>query len=213
MKDKSKKLFSGHKVDIVFDWRNKSNEEKKGAVSIRLYERGGKRKYINTGVSIFPREWSDELKMVYGRSDAPQLNAQIREVQNLCMQKIKEALEIDGQSESALENAVIKIDTGQTSFLDFIRAGIDNARKTGKLAEPTLIKHEGMLRELEAWGEMKKFADVSPVKINEFIDTIRCKTVGKLDEDGKVHPVRISEPAVYNYYKNLRKWINEAIGL
>ena len=52
-------------LTFVYDRKGKASKTKKGMVELRIYHEGV-RKYISTGVKLFPKEWSNGS--VVGRS-------------------------------------------------------------------------------------------------------------------------------------------------
>ena len=65
-------------------------------------------------------------------------------------------------------------------------------------------------RFLENYGKIRKWEDVTPAKVRLYLDFVRRKTTTKRDDEDKMD-VRIGQSTIYNYWKNLRTWVNAAI--
>lgn len=203
------------RVEVVYDFRNEATDEKPGTVHVRVYEVGGKRRYVSTGVRVLPVEWNDEYKMVVGRMDAAHLNTLIREQMDECVGKIKSAMAESARTGAAIrmpESERMKVDRRDAPFIDWLREQIDYHEQYKILKEATIDKHRVLLGELEEYGKIKKWGDVTPQNIRQFIDSIRLHEVGKLDAaTGEVEPTAVCQATVYTYFKNLRKWLRIAM--
>ena len=63
-------------VHVVYDFRHRAGKTKKGVVDVCVTY-CGKRKYISTGVKVFPSEWDRRDCAVRNRLDAEELNARV----------------------------------------------------------------------------------------------------------------------------------------
>lgn len=189
------------RVSVVYDFKKKASETKKGDVYVRVYHNHNKRVYISTGVQVYPSEWSDEFH-VYNREDAVQLNRVIDEQYKKACDMVREAVQANNDLP---ERDVMKIDRSDASFLDFMINEIENS----DLAKGTLKHHRTVYSSLCEFGKIRRYEHVTPSNVNQYIQWIKKRTIGKL-VDGEVEQVPISQVAVYDYFKVLRKYVRVA---
>lgn len=193
------------KISVVFDYEHRSNESegKTGTVYVRVYYARTSRKYISTGVHVLPSQWSDEY-WVIRRADAAQLNGLIQDQIDNCKKKISEALTMQSVIDMPTTTQM-KVDRSDASFLDWMRYRIQEAR----IAEGTRRHHKTVLSNLEEFGKIRRFEDVTPDKIRQWKKFIESRTVTKMI-DGVETIVPIETVTVYGYWKRLKHWITIA---
>ena len=77
---------------IIYDRKKQANKTKTGLVQIEiLFER--RRKYISTGVKVFPENWKEKT-MVTGRLDSIELNEKINSILNNINTYINECIKV-----------------------------------------------------------------------------------------------------------------------
>ena len=199
------------RVEIVYDWRKKSGEDKPGSVDVRIYERGGRRSYVATGVHVLPRNWNEELRIVYGREDAAELNKKIKMQYEKCLQGVKDAVQDAEDGRPSITTNGMRVDNSDSSFLDWVDAYITRQEELGLLSAGTVRRHRVSQRFLENFGKMRKWEDVTPAKVRLYLDFVRRKTTKKRAGEENSEQVRIVQSTIYNYWKNLRTWVNAAI--
>ncbi len=202
------------RVEVVYDWNHRADEKvgRCGTVYVRVYYARTSRKYISTGVHVLPSHWSDEYWVVR-REDAAQLNTLIQEQVDACKKRIGDALTMQNASE--LSGVVIpadmpttgqmKVDRSDASFLDWMREQIESAR----IAIGTKRHHKTVLENLEAFGKIRRFEDVTPANIRQWKKFVEGRKVVKM-VDGRETAVPIETVTVYGYWKRLKHWIGVA---
>lgn len=194
------------RIDVVFDYKKVADEKsgREGTVWIRIQQKGGKRNYISTKVKVLPSQWSDNYHVIH-REDAGVLNQKILDCMTQCRLVIKDHLQgVDAPlNEQTLQR--MKADKHEATFLNFVRVQIEK----NDMAEKTRGHHMTMYRSLEDFGKMRRFEDVTPDKIEKWLDIIRSRTV-KRDKGGRYVEEPISQAEVYNYWKRFRKYVRIA---
>lgn len=172
------------RVSVVFDRRGKASDTIAGTVEVLVYApRERARKYISTGVRVCAREWSD-MYWVVGRSDAAQLNKEIKDQVDRCVEVLKASPTLSQDMKTEKDDA---------GFLDWL---YDSILKC-KLADGTKKHHWVMYRDLQAWGKIRQFKDVRSDRLKSYVQ--------------HVVDTGVDQQTVYGYWKRLRKWLNMAI--
>lgn len=208
---KGRKEGDAPRVEVVYDFKHQGSDElqKPGTVWIKINSGRNKRSYCSTGVRVLPSQWMDGFGVV-GRPDADELNNKIKDAYEHTRAKVMEEM-IDVMQEGfpscsiTIKAKDTKKKTGSATFLDFFREGIKN----DDVDKKTKDQNSSQLSKLEEWGEMKRFEDVTPEKVQKFFSWVREKKVRK-KINGKVVPVPISENTVVNAAKALRKFVFRA---
>lgn len=177
---------------FIYDRRKKASKSAEGKVEIEIYYKR-QRKWISTGVSVFPSQW-DEARGVVKRPDAPMLNRHL--------QKIKTPIELlianiirrgeEFSFERLRENRLTK--TSSHSLLDYIEEKIC-AR--GDIRESTRLSQFRIIGALRRWGKMKYLKDVSKQNILHF--------------DSWLHEKYTKQQTIYTFHKILKTYLNYAV--
>ena len=178
------------RIEPVYDFRRKvKNDTDLGTVSIRIYS-NSRQQYLSTGVRIRRTEWSP-TQWVIRRKDATKLNERIR-------QSIKEAQSACGR--------VCPLRQSSAPFLDWMSDEIDKLT----LTPDTIYRHKLMLQELESYGKIRTFRDVTAEKITEYLHFIAQRKTARVVDDAIVtQPIK--QVSIYAYYRRLSKWIRLAM--
>lgn len=208
---KGRKEGDAPRVDVVYDFKHHGDDAlgKEGTVWIRVNAGRNKRSWYSTGVKCLPCQWMEGFGVV-GRPDAAELNDKIKAYYEHTKEVVTaEVIDAISQGHPACSVDIkaknTKKKTGSATFLDFMRKGIDE----DDVSENTKDQNSSQLAKLEEWGEMKRFEDVTPEKVQKFFSWVREKKVRK-KINGKVVPVPISENTVVNAAKALRKFVFRA---
>lgn len=191
------------RVEVIYDYKHHGDDAlcRCGTVWVRVFESRTKRRYVSTGVRILPMEWSDEWWVV-GRQDAAQLNAMIREQLEKCKEMVATALE----TAEEVSTQSMKIDRRDASFLDWAAMEIER----DEVCAGTKAHYNSFLWLLEDWGKIRRFEDITPQRIRQFIDWIKQREVRTVSSNGEVVCKPLAQTSVYGYWKRLRKLIRLA---
>lgn len=176
---------------IIYDRKKQANKTKKGLVQIEiLFER--RRKYISTGVKVFPENWKEKT-MVTGRLDSIELNEKINSILNNINTYINEC--IKGKHEFSFDalDKFLDVSSGSDSFLDFVEKRIYER----KMRDSTRKQHLVMFRKLQDFGVISLFSDLTVKNIKLFDDYVR-KTIS-------------NQSSIYSVHKRLKVYVKEAL--
>jgi len=180
-------------IRLVFDRKKTATDEKPAIVQVEV-KLNNKKKYISTGVKLYPDQW--KKNQVVNRVDAYELMNQI----NRSIKSIRSW--IDKEQEAGEEFSFSKLDSfieysnnSSGSFIDFIEKRIE----IRTIKQSTKRQHRVLVSTLNDFGKIQSFADVTVKNIKLFDDYLKC--------NGN------SQPTVHGYHKRLKVYIKEAIKL
>ena len=202
------------KTAIIYNHRGRFGKDGAGPIEVRVTV-GRRSYYINTGVSVRPREW--KFNRIVNRLDAEELNERVAIMLN----------RVDGVINEHLKN-------GTEADIDFNelrklvkspdkRRSVDDADdmmawmecEIGRLGHSngTLSHYRTLLVRMAEYGQLRRWSDLSVEAISrwdEWLHTIKKRQSAVEVQIGM--PVRcISQGAVHNYHKNLRALLGRAL--
>lgn len=180
------------KINVCYDRKKRATSKKAASVEIELYL-NRKRKYLSTGVSVLPSEWSDRTKRVVKRRDSDELNALIdawiKKVTSVTTKMFE-----DGIADLDTAVALIgNVKSGCSTFIEYC----ERRRDERNVRDSTRQRYSVFIRFLKEWGKIVTFSDcnVSNVRtMNEFLQRKGYK-----------------DSTIYDYNKFLKLFINDAI--
>lgn len=178
-------------VTPVFDRKKKSSDTKEGVIEIRV-SYNYKKKYISTGIKIFPYQWAEG--MVINHPDLKNLNRilnnKIREVREEIIDMIN-----DGYVDiyNILDN-VKKKNEPKMTFIDFCERRSE-IRKYGK-SNDNQKRYDRFIRFFKSYRLIRDFEDLTESNI-----ILLDKYLGKMKENSKW----------YNYHRFLNSFIIDAM--
>lgn len=179
---------------IIYDRNNRASKTKQGLIQIEVVLQQ-KRKFISTGVKVFPQEWSDKTR-VKNRADSMKLNkrieAMLQNINDYIADLINKNAAWDWDKfERHLDR---EPNTKSTSFIQFVTDRIENRTD---LREGTLKHHHSWLSDFINYGKIVSFSDINSTAIREY--------------DDYLHKKGIKQTTIYNYHKHLKSYIIDAI--
>lgn len=179
-------------IRFLFDRRKKSGPDKPGYVEIEIYHQR-RRKYINTGVSILPSQWSNEGK-VKNHPMAFALNRQLEEAAAPIRKHIQLVIQRGEEfSLSSLSQDMKRADHGG-SFVDYVENRIKERKD---IREITRKKQRKIVTALREFSRIQTFSDVTTAKIRAFDSWLRTRTT--------------NNNTINAYHRLLRTYVNMAI--
>lgn len=180
-------------VFVVFDFRHRATKVKKGVVDICVsFDR--KRKYISTGVKVFPSEWDKRTLAVHNRLDSVQLNERIGAVKKRVDEYITGCIaESRGFS---FDGLLRHLDIGKSkgaSFIDWVETEIDEDEV---LCGYTKKSYGQLVSYLKRYGRIVRFSDITGINAEEFVSYL--------------HKLGLKQQTVHGIYKVLVKYTNVA---
>lgn len=178
-------------LTYVFDRKKVASKTKAGVVELRISS-GKIRKYISTGVKLFPKEWSNGS--VVGRKDWKELNDQLQLVKKKCSEIINQMID-----EECLDlNAVPRLLSGkimqQKTFIEYIKEVAKGMYP--KMASGTKAHYKHFFEYLEEWKGIIYFSDVTE------------RNILKMDND--LSGRGLKDSTKWNYHKHLKTFVKRA---
>ena len=180
------------KLTFVFNRKGQASKTKAATVELRI-SHGKKRKYISTGVQLYPKEWSNGS--IVGRVDWKELNEQLQIIKKKCSEIIVKMMEEGNLDIEAIPRLLNTKIMQQQTFIAYMK---DLARtKFVKLSIGTQKRYHVFFKFLEEWGGIISFADICE------------RNILRMDE--KLAEKGLKECSRWNYHKILKSFILRGI--
>lgn len=181
------------KLTFVYDRRGRGSRTNPAVVELSVYA-DGKRKYISTGVKLFPREWSDgEVRACH--KDYKELNEQLHAFRSKALLLINKMLKDGNLDLNALPSMMMDEMTQQETFTEYCRERYALTRKG--LRNGTQKHYKVFFTFMEEWNKIVYFSDLTE------------RNIMKMDEE--LERRGLKESSRYNYHKKLKMFIRLAI--
>lgn len=178
---------------IVFDVKKKASKTEKGLVQI-VVTFARTRHYYSTGVKLFKWQWSD-VNHVVNTSDAVEQNDLINALFRKVTDYIRSCSEgHDTFSFKRVEEMLSVKETSERSFLDFLEERVEGRPD---ISDGTRKHHRVLVDAMRSYGKITYFSDLTKANILDFYEYVQKKG--------------IRQTTVYNYMKNLKVYVNQAI--
>lgn len=180
-------------VKVIYQRRKNIASTKPSTVEIEITHQG-KRKWISTGIRVFPKNWSDKNRVI-GLPNAFDFNMKIESMERTIMNYIRQLM-IDGKPfdwgglNSALENAQV-----EGSFLKFVESRVLNRKD---IKESTRRNHKKIVVALKEFKSLDTFNDVKRSNIVKFDEWLRGRK-------------EYTQSTIASYHRYLKTYIHEAI--
>lgn len=180
-------------VKVIHQRRKNVTPAKPSTVEIEITYQGSRR-WISTGVRVFPKNWSDKRRVI-GLPDAYDSNMKIESMERTVLNYIRQQM-IDGNPfewtglSNALDNAQM---TG--SFLKFVEHRVT---KRQDIQESTRRNHKKLVVALKDFKKLDSFSDVIRTNIVKFDEWLHSR------KDYK-------QSTIASYHRYLKTYIHEAI--
>jgi integrase len=179
-------------LTFVYDRKGQATIDRKGVVELRISE-GRDRKYISTGVKLYPKEWKNGS--VVGRMDWKELNDMLQLMKRRCSEIIIKQME-EGKLEIASIPGLLKESMLQSqTFLEYARQVAES--RYDRISPGTKEHYEHWFRFMGKWRGIVYFADVTE------------SNVRKLDK--KLRDMKLKECSRWSYHKILKTLVKKAV--
>lgn len=198
------------KIAIIFDHRGRTKRGRTGPVEVRMWV-DGKAYYINTGIKVLRQELKYET--IVDRFDSHELNERLE----IIVRKIQEEINVCLSSGKAIDVADIRrrvtspdVSGSSREVLDWIGERIMLFK--GTLGDGTIKHYVTLLRRLSEYGAIRRWQDVTVDNILRWDAWLHklTKPQTRAQVLAKIKPEPLSDGAVYNYHKNLKKLLRLA---
>lgn len=182
-------------VKIVFDRKGRADEQHPQPIEVRItHDR--KVKYLNLSIKVTPSQFRNG--QVVNHPQASAYNEIITDVLHRVNRHIADCVQ-HNLSMNWNSFSLLPSQDESTSLLDYCN---DRIYKKG-LAPGTLKHYVGWLNDLESYGKLRSFSDITPASLRRYDEYLHSKRtrLGK----------PITQAAIYGYHKKLKAMINDAI--
>lgn len=191
-------------VRFVFARKGVSKKEGKGNVEM-VITYNGSRKFLSTGVSVYPSCWH-EKKMVFGSGEDLELNNILLTMRKKALQIISTMVERGAIDINAIAG-LMKTKNVDMTFLDYIYSRM--AKKD--VTEYTQKSYVSFYNKLSEYGKIKFFGDITEKAIRDFDEWLHQYKWSELDRYGKKITKRYSQATIGSYHKNMKNFIADAV--
>ena len=189
-----KNIIMKPKIRILYDRKKQATKITPALIQIEIYYKG-KKKYISTGIKVKPGEWDDGNKQIKGTNNDFNDNHHIT---NLCRKIEDFIIDCERRGDEFSFTTLGLLITGNIHSAASFQTYCLELLSRKKIAKTTSKKLMSFINHIERFGKLKTFADLTPANIKQF--------------DKYLSDAGLSKPSVYGRHKNLKNFINEAIG-
>lgn len=179
------------KLTFVFDRKGQGSKTKEAVVELRIAA-DGKRKYISTGISVLPKEWSDGS--VVGRKDWKELNDQLQMMKKKCAEVITQLMDDGGFDLNAVPGKLKESMRQQMTFIEYAKELAKG--RYNKVSAGTREHYELLFRFLEEWKGMVNFSDLTE------------RNVMRMDDELSGRGLKVQTR--WNYHKMVKLFVRQA---
>lgn len=178
---------------LVFDVKKVASSTKKGVVKV-VVTSNRKRHYFSTGVYLYKDQWNDKSHVV-NSVQAMELNDLLNAIVRKVTVYLRECHEKNREFSAEELSSMLSVgDKKEIPFIDFVEDRVENRPD---IKEGTRKHHRVLVDALREYGKMASFSDLTKANILEFYEHIQKRG--------------IRQTTVYNYMKNLKVYVNQAI--
>lgn len=178
-------------LTFIYDRRGQATKTKPAVVELRITA-NRVRKYISTGVRLFPKEWSNGS--VVGRNDWKDLNDQLQLLKRRCSEIITRMMDDGSLDLNAIPGLLKGSMVQEQTFIEYARE-LGRGRYA-KIAAGTKKRYLVFFRFLESWRGIVYFSDVTE------------RNVLKMDDE--LTKRGLKECSRWNYHKILKSFVSKA---
>lgn len=179
-------------LTYVYDRKGLATKTRAGVVELRI-SAGKVRKYISTGVKVFPKEWKGES--VVGRTDWKELNDQLSAMKKKCAEIITRMIE-EGELDLASLPSVLKNEmTRQETFISYAKELAE--RRYRNVRPGTKRNYEVVFKFLDEWKGLTFFSDVTERNIMKMDDLLAKRG--------------LKEQTRWNYHNKVKSFVIQAV--
>ena len=181
---------------FVYDRRHKASDVKPASIDLEIYFNRRERKFIGTGIKVFPNQWCDTNQVVY-HENAEQCNRIINALKKK-VERILIAMQVD-QEDVTVQSFTDRYEgkTKPNSFIDFMYDSIAKRQ----IQESTRKAHLSAWETVRRFGRLRSFNDVTIENIERFDDFLRREDPNRC------------QVTIHGYHKRLKPYVIEAYKL
>lgn len=192
------------KIKFIFDRKKVSDKRHKGVIELRIYY-NGMQKYISTGFSVYPSEWSDG-ETVKGCPEAMEINMNLAEIKKKVIRVINEMLENDCFDINEIQNRT----RGKAVDMTFIQYVFKRIQERN-VKDNTLKAYGVFYSKLCEYGKINTFNDLTQKNIMDFDAWLHNYTWTEKDKRLREIKRKYSQATIGSFHKNLKAFIADAV--
>ena len=199
---------------IIYNHRGRFAKDGTAAVEVRITI-NRKAYYINTGVSVRPREW--KFGQVVNRHDSEELNERVtimlKRVDGIINEHMKTGTEADIDFKDVRKRVQSPDKRRRVDDADDMLAWMEDEVKRLGHSKGTQSHYRTLLLRLTEYGQLRRWSDLSVESIMRWDEWLHNIKKYQSDAERKMKmPVKtIGQGAVHNYHKNLRALLHRAL--
>ena len=202
------------KTAIIYNHRGRFGKDGTAPIEVRVTV-GRRAYYINTGVSVRPREW--KFDKIVNRQDSKELNERVgimlARVDGIINEHLKSGTEADIDFEDVRRQVKSPDNRKRVEDADDMLAWMEGEVKRLGHSKGTISHYGTLLARLAEYGQLRRWSDLSVEAISrwdEWLHTIK-KRQSNVEIKMKMPAKNISQGAVHNYHKNMRALLGRAL--
>lgn len=179
-------------LSFVFDRKGQADKDHQGVVELKISQ-GKTRKYISTGVKLFPREWKNGS--VVWRDDCLELNDQLHLLKKRCSEIVTRMMSEGCLDFGAIPGQLKDSMMVQQTFLEY--AENECKRIFLRISEGTKERYDVWFRFMRSWGKIVYFADVTDRNVRLMDEELEARGLKKVSR--------------WSYHKTLKTFVFRAM--
>ena len=200
------------KTNIIYNHRGRFGVDGSAPVEVRVTV-NRRAYYINTGVSVRPREW--KYGMIVNRQDSDELNDRVAIMLKRVDEIVNECLEHDQELNIDDVRKRVKSPDGRRKVKDAddMVAWMEAQIPLLDVATGTRKHYVVAVAALAESGVMRRWADLTIENIHKFDAYLHAMQIHRTDAEVKagVKPKYVSQATVRNYHKNIKALLARAL--
>ena len=179
-------------LTLVYDRKKKASKQRMGVVELVITS-GNIRRYVSTGVMLYPKEWSNGS--VVGRKDFKELNDRIQIIKKKCSEIINQMIDEGCFDVNAVPGMLKGSIMQQETFIAYAEELAQ--RRYKNITKGTKGHYELLFKFLKEWKGIVYFSDVTERNILKMDDELTSRG--------------LKECSRWNYHKIIKTFILQAV--
>lgn len=191
---------------IRFTFARKGLQKKNGKGAIEMvitYDR--QRKYISTGISVYPGNW-DDAKMVVGSGEDMELNDILLTMRKKALKEISEMVE-NGEIDLSTLSERLKAKKVDMTFLEYVYERMSKKN----VVDYTHKSYVSFYNKLSEYGGIVTFSDITDKAIRDFDEWLHAYKWTEKDRYGNDVTKSYTQATIGSFHKNMKNFIADAV--
>lgn len=193
------------KIKFVFDRKHKGNRTHKATVELRITH-NRVQKFVSTGISIYPKEWSETKECVINVKEALELNTILTQMKQKAYKIISDMMEKGNIDINSIPQK-LKASRIDISFLEYV---LTRSEKKN-VSDYTKKSYVSFYNKLSEYGKIVYFNDITEKAIRDFDEWLHSYTWTEQDRYGKEIKKTYSQATIGSFHKNMKAFVADAV--